>query len=66
MLSYLSFGLALGMVNPAITNNAVAGMPLSQAGVAAAIASTGRQRSASQSAVCVTATNAAPHKAPIR
>jgi hypothetical protein len=31
------------MVNPAITNNAVAGMPLSQAGVAAAIASTGRQ-----------------------
>jgi hypothetical protein len=31
------------MVNPAITNNAVAGMPLAQAGVAAAIASTGRQ-----------------------
>jgi hypothetical protein len=31
------------MVNPAITNNAVAGMPLSQAGVAAAIASTSRQ-----------------------
>ena len=31
------------MVNPAITNSAVAGMPLSQAGVAAAIASTGRQ-----------------------
>ena len=28
------------MVNPAITNNAVAGMPLAQAGVAAAIAST--------------------------
>ncbi len=31
------------MVNPVIANNAVAGMPLSQAGVAAAIASTGRQ-----------------------
>jgi hypothetical protein len=31
------------MVNPAITNNAVAGMPLSQAGVASAIASTSRQ-----------------------
>ena len=31
------------MVNPAITNNAVAGMPLAQAGVAAAIASTSRQ-----------------------
>jgi hypothetical protein len=30
-------------VNPAISNNAVAGMPLAQAGVAAAIASTGRQ-----------------------
>jgi EmrB/QacA subfamily drug resistance transporter len=43
LLVYALFGLALGMVNPAITNNAVAGMPLSQAGVAAAIASTGRQ-----------------------
>jgi EmrB/QacA subfamily drug resistance transporter len=43
LLAYALFGLGLGMVNPAITNNAVAGMPLSQAGVAAAIASTGRQ-----------------------
>lgn len=43
MLSYTLFGVGLGMVNPAITNNAVAGMPLAQAGVAAAIASTGRQ-----------------------
>jgi EmrB/QacA subfamily drug resistance transporter len=43
MVAYGLFGLGLGMVNPAITNNAVAGMPLSQAGVAAAIASTGRQ-----------------------
>jgi MFS family permease len=43
LLAYGLFGLGLGMVNPAITNNAVAGMPLSQAGVAAAIASTGRQ-----------------------
>jgi predicted MFS family arabinose efflux permease len=43
LISYALFGLGLGMVNPAITNNAVAGMPLSQAGVAAAIASTGRQ-----------------------
>ena len=43
MVAYSLFGLGLGMVNPAITNNAVAGMPLSQAGVAAAIASTGRQ-----------------------
>jgi hypothetical protein len=37
------FGVGLGMVNPAISNNAVAGMPLAQAGVAAAIASTARQ-----------------------
>lgn len=43
ILSYVCFGVGLGMVNPAITNNAVAGMPLAQAGVAAAIASTGRQ-----------------------
>ena len=41
--SYGLFGLGIGMVNPAITNSAVAGMPLDQAGVAAAIASTGRQ-----------------------
>ncbi len=43
LVAYALFGVGLGMVNPAITNNAVAGMPLSQAGVAAAIASTGRQ-----------------------
>jgi EmrB/QacA subfamily drug resistance transporter len=43
MLAYALFGVGLGMVNPAITNSAVAGMPLAQAGVAAAIASTGRQ-----------------------
>ena len=43
MVAYVLFGVGLGMVNPAITNNAVAGMPLTQAGVAAAIASTGRQ-----------------------
>ncbi len=43
LLAYGLFGVGLGMVNPAITNSAVAGMPLSQAGVAAAIASTGRQ-----------------------
>lgn len=43
LLAYALFGAGLGMVNPAITDSAVAGMPLSQAGVAAAIASTGRQ-----------------------
>ena len=43
LLAYALFGVGLGMVNPAITTNAVAGMPLAQAGVAAAIASTSRQ-----------------------
>ncbi len=43
LVTYALFGIGLGMVNPAITNNAVAGMPLAQAGVAAAIASTSRQ-----------------------
>ena len=43
IVAYCLFGIGLGMVNPAISNNAVAGMPLAQAGVAAAIASTGRQ-----------------------
>ncbi len=43
LVAYALFGMGLGMMNPAITDSAVAGMPLSQAGVAAAIASTGRQ-----------------------
>lgn len=43
LVAYALFGVGLGMINPAITNSAVAGMPLAQAGVAAAIASTGRQ-----------------------
>jgi EmrB/QacA subfamily drug resistance transporter len=43
LAAYALFGVGLGMVNAAITDSAVAGMPLSQAGVAAAIASTSRQ-----------------------
>jgi EmrB/QacA subfamily drug resistance transporter len=43
MVSYLLFGFGFGMVNAPITNTAVSGMPLAQAGVAAAIASTSRQ-----------------------
>lgn len=43
LVAFALFGVGLGMVNPAITDSAVAGMPLSQAGVAAAIASTSRQ-----------------------
>ena len=40
---YLVFGVGFGMVNAPITNAAVSGMPRSQAGVAAAVASTSRQ-----------------------
>ncbi len=41
--SYVVFGIGLGLVNAPITNTAISGMPSSQAGVAAAIASTCRQ-----------------------
>ncbi len=44
---YAIFGVGLGMVNAPITNTAVSGMPRSQAGVAAATASTSRQVGAS-------------------
>jgi EmrB/QacA subfamily drug resistance transporter len=43
LASYVVFGTGSGMVNPPITNTAVSGMPRSQAGVAAAVASTSRQ-----------------------
>jgi EmrB/QacA subfamily drug resistance transporter len=43
IVGYVLFGIALGLLNPPITNTAVSGMPPSQAGVAAAIASTSRQ-----------------------
>ena len=42
-LSYAIFGAGFGAVNAPITNTAVSGMPASQAGVAAAVASTSRQ-----------------------
>jgi MFS family permease len=41
--SYIIFGLGSGLINPPITNTAVAGMPQAQAAVAAAVASTSRQ-----------------------
>jgi len=40
---YLLVGVFLGMVNPPITNTAVSGMPRSMAGLAGALASSGRQ-----------------------
>jgi EmrB/QacA subfamily drug resistance transporter len=41
--SYVLFGIGFGLINAPITNTAVSGMPRSQAGVAAAVASTSRQ-----------------------
>ncbi|MGW2044580.1 MFS transporter [Streptomyces sp. NPDC001858] len=42
-LGYALFGVGFGFVNAPITNTAVSGMPRSQAGLAAAVASTSRQ-----------------------
>jgi EmrB/QacA subfamily drug resistance transporter len=43
LIAYTVFGVGFGLVNPPITNTAVSRMPASQAGVAAAVASTSRQ-----------------------
>jgi predicted MFS family arabinose efflux permease len=43
VLSYVIFGIGLGFVNAPISNTAVSGMPIEQAGVAASVASTSRQ-----------------------
>jgi EmrB/QacA subfamily drug resistance transporter len=43
LATFLLFGIFLGTVNPPITNTAVSGMPRAMAGVAASVASTGRQ-----------------------
>jgi EmrB/QacA subfamily drug resistance transporter len=41
--AYIVFGIGFGFVNAPITNAAVSGMPMAQAGVAAAVATTSRQ-----------------------
>jgi EmrB/QacA subfamily drug resistance transporter len=43
ILAYLFFGVGCGFVNAPISNTAMSGMPLDQAGVAGAVASTSRQ-----------------------
>jgi EmrB/QacA subfamily drug resistance transporter len=43
IVAYVVFGIGFGMVNAPITNTAVSGMPVAQAGVAAGVASTSRQ-----------------------
>ncbi len=45
-IAYVVFGIGFGSLNAPITNSAASGMPRSQAGVAAAIASTSRQTGA--------------------
>ena len=43
VVAYVVFGVGFGMINAPITNTAVSGMPVAQAGVAAGVASTSRQ-----------------------
>lgn len=43
LVLYAVVGVFLGMVNPPITNTAISGMPLTMAGLAASLASAGRQ-----------------------
>jgi hypothetical protein len=43
IVAYVILGAGFGLVSPPISNAAVSGMPRSQAGVAAAVASTSRQ-----------------------
>jgi len=43
LASLVAFGIGFGMLNAPVTNVALSGMPASRGGVAAAIASTGRQ-----------------------
>ncbi|HET9073939.1 MAG TPA: MFS transporter [Solirubrobacteraceae bacterium] len=42
-LAYVVIGCGFGLVNPPISNTAISGMPPAMSGVAAAVASTGRQ-----------------------
>jgi EmrB/QacA subfamily drug resistance transporter len=56
---YLLFGIALGTLNPPVTNSAVAGMPASMAGVAASLVSAGRQAGTSLG-VAISGTVAGP------
>ena len=43
LVVFFVYGVALGLINAPITTTAVSGMPISQAGAAAAVASTSRQ-----------------------
>jgi len=43
LVAYAIFGLGVGMISPSVSHTAVSGMPVDQAGVASAIASSARQ-----------------------
>jgi EmrB/QacA subfamily drug resistance transporter len=62
--AYFLFGSGLGLINPAIGNTAVSGMPPARAGVAAAIASAGRQVGASIGVALVGAATASALRTP--
>jgi EmrB/QacA subfamily drug resistance transporter len=66
MAAYVIFGIGTGMVNAPITNTAVSGMPRSQAGVAAAIASTSRQVGQSLGVAVVGAAVTSAMRGPLR
>jgi EmrB/QacA subfamily drug resistance transporter len=66
LASYVIFGIGFGMVNAPITNTAVSGMPATQAGVAAAIASTSRQVGSSLGVAVVGAAVISVLAAPLR
>jgi EmrB/QacA subfamily drug resistance transporter len=62
--TYATFGLGFGLASPPIASTAVSGMPAAQAGVAAAIATTGRQIGIALGvAVCGALVDVDPHAA---
>jgi len=63
--AYLCFGSGFGAVNPPITNAAVSGMPRSQAGVAAGVASTSRQIGSSLGVAVVGALATSAERGPL-
>jgi EmrB/QacA subfamily drug resistance transporter len=66
LVAGLVFGTGMGWVNPPITNSAVSGMPRSQAGVAAGVASTSRQVGTSLGVAIMGSVLAANLHGPIR
>lgn len=65
-VAYLLFGVGFGSLNAPITNAAVSGMPVGQAGVAASIASTSRQVGSSLGVAIIPAVTFAAMAGPVR